>query len=216
MFLPVFMTLPINHISVSMLNQWESCPHCWVLKYIEKKPQEPYQPFIDGSNYHKEVDKYHKGLKYKKRLIHKYTETYPQDYRTQSEIRFTRALHYNNWTCPIPLVGIIDGYRDSEIVDLKFAKNKPNPENDIQGIIYSWIYWMKQGEFPVFTWNWVNKVNGKVKNISTKYTIKDIEFMVSKIDNFFEKIQQPVCVIKTLPARPFMNSHYHECPNYDV
>lgn len=207
------MNLPIKHISASSLNQWDACPACWALKYIDKKKPPEYEPFIVGKKCHQHVDNYHKGKPYDKEFIHSYIQVYPQDYRHTSEVFIHRPIHYKEWKCPIPVVGIVDGFRDKEIVDLKYAKNKPKTEKNYQGILYSWLYWLRHKDFPLMTFNWVNKVNHQVKNISVTYTEEDIKFLRDRIDLFIEQIQQPRAVIDIQPHRPYMNNHFRECPN---
>ena len=205
--------IKIGHISVSSIQQFDACPVCWLKKYIYHEKQPPYQPFIDGKLRHEEVDKYHTGVEYDKELIHNYTQIYPQDYRKRSEVKFLANLVYKDWISPLPFMGFIDGIRDGEIVDLKYAQSKPDSNKNLQGIVYSWLYYMKKGEFPMFTWNWWNKKNQKIQNVSVTYSESDIEWAINKIDQHIKDIQQPICILESLPARPFMNNHFPDCPN---
>lgn len=195
-----------------MIQQFEACPYCWVQKYVNYRKFPEYKPFEDGKIRHEEVDKYHKGLPYSD-IIAPYVEKYPQDYRKQSEVKIDRKLVYGEYETPFAVLGFIDGIREKELVDLKYAQSKPDPKNNLQGIIYSWEYWMDEGEFPTFTWNWWNKKNNKITNVSTQYSEKDIVWAINVIEDFIEAINMPLDVILKLSARPFMNVHFDDCPS---
>lgn len=203
---------PIKHISVSSINQLETCAWCWVHQYIRGNTPPEYQPFIDGKLRHKEVDKYHTGKPYDKEVIHTYVENYPQDYRLKSEVKVHTYLKYKNWTSKLPILAFVDGTRDKELVDLKYAKAKPQSKRNLQGIVYSWFFYMKYKEFPMFTWNWWNKGNDKIQNVSTTYSESDIEWAMDKIDWFTSVIQKPHFLIEAVPGKPFMPFHFEECP----
>jgi len=196
-----------------MINQFESCANCWVQKYLLGWPFPYYKPFDEGRKYHEEVHKYHTLQKFNWKLIRPYTSIYPENYRKQSEVKFKKILQYQGWKFPLPAVGIIDGIRDQELVDLKYAKSKPKTNRNLQSILYSFVYYMDKGKFPIFTFNWVNKTNDKVKNVSVTHTIEDIEWLTKKLDTFLKDIQLPVTILKEYPARPFMNIHYPDCPH---
>lgn len=203
----------IDHLSVSMIQQFESCPYCWIEKYVNHRKLPPYQPFIDGKRYHEAVDNYHKGKEFDAEFIKEYTETYLPDYRKQSEIKFKQTLAYDTWRSRLPFTGIIDGIRNDELVDLKYAQSKPSTKQNLQSITYSLVFYMKKGYFPLFTFNWVNKKNKKVKNVSVTHDENDMVWFTKRIDNFIEDISQPIHIIKQLPSRPFMSVHFPDCPH---
>jgi hypothetical protein len=204
----------IDHLSVSMLQMFQSCPYCWVEKYLYKKPFPYYEPFDVGRKYHKHVDRYHTGKGYDKKLIKDYTAVYGKDYRVQSEKRFKKHIKIGSWTSPLPFIGVVDGIRESEIVDLKLAKAKPSHRKNIQSLVYSALYLQNTNKMPIFTFNWVNKNNMQVKNVSATHTEKELEYVIEVVDRFMQDINQSIAGIKAIEPKGFNSIHYESCPRY--
>lgn len=208
------MTPTIDHISVSMMQSFNSCPWCFVKKYFYKLKQPYYQPFADGSRIHKEVDNYHKGLDYDKDLITPYTNKYPKYYRIKSEVKFRASLKVGSWQSPVPIVGIFDGVTTQGLCDLKFAKAKPKTDKNIQSILYSAIYYQTKNIIPLFEFNWFNKTNNKVKTIATQHNKDDFLFIKEIILEFINELSFPISVLKHKPPKnPWFGVHFDDCPN---
>jgi len=108
-------------------------------------------------------------------------------------------------------LGYIDGITiDDKIVDLKYGNGKPQTTKSIQGILYSSLYYFHNGKYPEFIYNWVNKKQQKVKNISVTYNKKDTQWLEEEILNpFFNDIED----VSKMDLSPDYQYHRHEFPN---
>jgi len=198
------MSYPIRHISYSCLSLWDNCSWCWRERYINHRKPIESEAFREGKLRHDEVDKYHKGQEYDRELIRPYTDKYEPNYREVSEVKFLMPL----FGLAIPFLGYIDGWRNGELVDLKYSKQVPSLKENIQGILYSTVYKHNHGHFPIFTINHWNKITNEVKNHSTVYNNNDVLWLQTKIVKFFSDISGKF----DLMGNPYYPFHYDDCP----
>ena len=202
--------IKIDHISYSMLSLWLSCRQCFIRHYINHEPQPPFQPFIDGIKAHENAHAYHTDGEYDEEFLEPYTEKYDPDYRTISETKFRSDMALWDWQSPVPIVGIIDGLRENEVVDLKYSKSAPKLAKNMQGILYSWFVFKLKNEMPLFTINHWHKETNKIKNRSIEYTKDDIRWLMGVIDKFWKEINQDDIFIAGKPGA--WNHRYPDCP----
>lgn len=163
----------------------------------------------EGSRYHKHVDFYHKGMEYDANLIKAYTDTFAPDYRKISEIKFLAPFK----DYPLKVLGYIDGITpDDKIVDLKYGNGKPTTKNNIQGILYSSLYYFHNGHYPEFIFNWVHKKNQKVKNLSVTYGPKDTKWLEDEILVPFFKDLEDISKIDLNPDYKYHRHEFLNCP----
>jgi len=190
---PATKSMILNHFSYSCLSQYYSCRWCFIEKYLKHRKPDKKNTALDlGKKWHEQVHKYHSFQTYDSELLKPYTDKYPLDYRTKSEVEFLIPLQYHSKPLPLRLYGFMDGITKDGICDLKVGSSNPNCNYDTQIILYSQVYYQCYKKYPIFAFNWVNPKTGKVKTLIHQSDKKRYERLVEeKVLPFFEALEHP-------------------------
>jgi CRISPR/Cas system-associated exonuclease Cas4 (RecB family) len=198
----------IKHYSYSLFSAYKQCSKkvffgkLWGIEQMEK------DFYIYGSKIHKQVDNYHKGLKYDEKLIKRYTDKIPKDFYKETEMWLPQTKLYNplneNDIIETPFVGRIDGIvaKNDAIADLKTyngSMSQKMADESEQATLYLFMQWVNNGGIPpsfIFI-NFRKDKNKKgepmpIQIIETKRKKRDFIELWKELKNFDNSIKDEI------------------------